>query len=197
MFAIDDPNQAPKVQSMVKRLKSRTIKTKEVFYKKNKYKKDDVGLRNYSGSFLKIDENGDIEIFNNDYTSGMFINNEFNSLSLYGEDLINLDTPQLNILTSQSGISINHHTINPRLWLLTGNKNPKLYNKNASRILTGRSYIDDLRLQATVRWRCSGNSACGNKEKHSSHWVYKSINIKPFSYNKNDNYDSLIESLGR
>ena len=165
------------------------------------YKEKDVGIRNMnSRSRLKINENGNVEIFTGD-SAGILINDRFKTTNTYGR-AINQNASLIRMNTKPNGLMWNDWWVNPRLYQISDKLNPKLWTGSWGEPLPGITYMDDLKISCTARWWCPGvPNLCGRPdppdEHHSGHWVNINLSLTPFFRAWEDvEYRNQLDELG-
>lgn len=130
-----------------------TIKDKD-----KEFGRKDVGINSpTSSAFLRLKENGDVNISSNASTE-INLNHETGTISLFGK-CINLQANDVNIKCDDLGLKINNFVLNPFIYKMCLND----LNKNEYR---------DLMLEATVRRWNDGTAEGG--------WMRDNISFKPF-----------------
>ena len=183
-------------------IKNRFIDVTQKYEQQFIYSTDEVGIKHPgTRSHLKFFDNGNIELFTGGSSTGLIVNKGYQSLNMYGES-VNINTPTIRMTTEVDSLIWNSHSFNPLLYQLSDKKNPEWWNKDRVNPLPGSTYIDDLKLNGTVRWWCPGvPNLCGRHEEkgktHSGHWVRKDINITPFHWVRQDEeYMSILKENG-
>lgn len=180
----------------VSELRNKDARFNKIYEENFIYNEKEVGIRHIeTKSRLKINDNGNIELFS-DNNTGIIVNNEFGTTNLYGE-AINENAPLIRMNTQPNGLMWNNHSMNPYLYLHSDKKNPNWWDKDRKTPLPGLASFDDLKLTGSVRWWCPGDpSLCGKKEPHRAHWVKKSVSITPFYWEKEDEeYRKKLDKL--
>lgn len=161
------------------------------------YDAKDVGIRNATTrSRMKIDEEGDIELFSGDST-GLLINKKFKTTNLYGQ-AINQTASLIRMNTGPSGLMWNDWWVNPRIYQISDKLNPRFWTGKQGEPLAGPAYMDDLKISATTRWWCPGSpNLCGKEDTHDGHWVSNSLSLTPFFRAWDDiEYRKQLDELG-
>lgn len=182
----------------INKMKNKYVNIAEKYEKQFIYNEGEVGIRHEkTGSFLKLENNGDVGMFTSGEPTGIHLSNQHQSVTNYGQ-LINLVAPTVRISTERDGLIINNHTLNPLLYEYSDKKNPKAWSNGRRTSFTGRAHLDDLKIDCSVRWRCPGSpSLCGRDEPHRDHWVTKSIRLTPFFWTRDDEeYKDILKDIG-
>ena len=190
------------IQNSVMELKNRLTDITKEYEKQFIYNTQEVGIKHEkTRSHLKFFDNGNIELFTGGSTAGVLVNKKYQSLNMYGES-VNINTPTMRMSTNENSLIWNSHSFNPLMYQLSDKKNPEWWDKNRTYPFPGTAYIDDLKLNGTVRWWCPGvPNLCGRHqekgETHSGHWVRKDINITPFYWVRQDEeYLKMLKENG-
>jgi hypothetical protein len=171
-FLIDDDNNYSNIQNKNtgldnKRSQDEILLTEMTNYetdiqnvidKESFYQSKDIGFVSpTSSAFLKLKDNGDIDLYSNELT-GISFKNLNNTISLSAQNL-NINSKTINIHTDDMGLRLNDFALNPLLYKSCLND----FNKEEYR---------DLKVRTSVRkW---------NTSTMGEGWMREDILIKPF-----------------